>query len=98
MVQPHLKYHVQFWALQYEKDVKVLENILRTTKLVKGLAGMSYEEQLRVGLIALCNFSRRGSSDRGAGRFSLITNDRTGGNGIKLNQGKFRLKEKISLP
>ncbi|KAK4831219.1 hypothetical protein QYF61_016056 [Mycteria americana] len=97
LVQPHLECCVQFWAPQFQKDVKVLECLLQ--RRVKKLEGMSYEEWLRTlekeaeggNLIALYSFLRRGSGGGGTDLFSLGSRDRTHGNGSKLHQGRFRL-------
>jgi len=103
LVWPHLEYCVQFWAPQFKRNVKVLDYVQRrATNLVKGLEGMSYEEQpkqtacliwrtLRGNLMALYSFLRRGSGQGDADSFSLGSSDRTHGNDSKLHQRRFRL-------
>ena len=55
LVRPHLEYCVQFWSPNLRKDILAIEGVQRRfTRLIPGMAGLSYAERMeQLGLYTL---------------------------------------------
>nr|XP_048713273.1 uncharacterized protein LOC125639701 [Caretta caretta]XP_048713274.1 uncharacterized protein LOC125639701 [Caretta caretta] len=105
LIRPQLEHCVQFWAPHFRKDVDKLERVQRrVTKMIKGLENMSSEGRWKkLGLFSLVKRRLRGDmrtvfkyvkgcyKEEGEELFSLTSEARTRSNGLKLQQGRFRL-------
>ncbi|EMP36996.1 hypothetical protein UY3_05797 [Chelonia mydas] len=105
LIRPQLEYCVQVWVPHFRIDVDKLEEVQRrATKMIKDLENTIYEGRLKkIGLFSTEKRRLRGDmitvfkyiegccKEEGEKLFPLTSQDRTRSNGLKLQQGQFRL-------
>jgi len=104
LVRTHLEFCIQLWSPQHKKDRDLLEQVQRrTTKIIRGLEHLSYEDRLRkLGLFSLekrklqqellaaFQYLKGACKKDGERLFTKTCSHRTGFNGFKLKEGRFR--------
>ena len=100
-MRPHLEYCIQVWDPQFRKDTGVHRG---TTKMIRGLEHLSYEDRLKeLGLFSLekrrlwrdlimaFKYLKGDYKQKGKQLFMQVDSNRPRGNGFKRKEGRFRL-------
>jgi len=103
MVKPHVESCVQFWALQFKRDMNVWKrNQRRATKMMRGLEHLPYEERLtgtvqpgekqaQGDLKSVYKYLKGGCKQDKARPFSVLLSDRTRGSGCRQKYRRYPL-------
>ncbi|PKU40682.1 hypothetical protein llap_9015 [Limosa lapponica baueri] len=111
LVRTHLEHCVQFWSLQYKKDVDRLERVQRrASKVIKGLGSLPYEERLkelrffslkkrrlRGDLITMFQYLKGGYKEDGDSFFTRSHMEKKRDDGYELLLGIFQLDTRGTL-
>ncbi|XP_062894859.1 uncharacterized protein LOC134341044 [Mobula hypostoma] len=104
LVRPHLEYCVQFWSPNLRKNILAIEGVQRRfTRLIPGMAGLSYDERLDRLVLYSLEFRRsrgdlietykipKGLDRLDAGRlFPMLGKSRTRGHSLRIEGKPFR--------
>ena len=102
----------KYWSPQYKQDTEALEKVQRrATKMIRGLEAKSYAEQLkelgmfsltkrrlRGGMIAVVQYLKDCHGEKGIDLFSVVSEDMTRTNGLKLIRVRPNLGNKEKFP
>ncbi|KAK4832384.1 hypothetical protein QYF61_022239 [Mycteria americana] len=88
--RPHLDCSVQFWAPQYKRNMDILERVQQREAEGAGTV-QPREEKAQGNIISLYKYLKKRFIEDRDRLFSVVTSDRTRGNGHNLKHRRFHL-------